>query len=176
MRPVVHVPHTSYANGLTIYCWKTNFSVYIGAYCSIAEDVVMLLGGDHDVNWVSTYPFIEHWNINELNDRKTPKCRGNIYIGNDVWLGHGVTILSGTRIETGAIVAAGSVVKTDVPPYAIVGGNPAKIIRYRFEQSVCLKLLESKWWEAPENELRLLVGHMHDPLQFLSELEHLRVQ
>lgn len=88
-------------------------------------------------------------------------------IGHDVWIGSRVTILGGVTIGTGAIIAAGAVVNKDVPPYTIVGGVPAKIIRTRFSEDICSKLLESKWWELPDETLAKLAPIAQSPQHFL---------
>lgn len=110
----------------------------IGNYCSIARDVTFLMAGEHHTEKLSTYPFLTK--IGEGKDESYSK--GPILIGDDVWIGHGALILSGVEIGQGAVVAAGSVVTKDVPPYAVVGGVPAKIIKYRFEADMIEKMLE----------------------------------
>jgi chloramphenicol O-acetyltransferase type B len=167
----MRVHPSSYANRLTVYCWKPGYTVTIGAYCSIAEDVVILLGGDHDLDWVSTFPFLERWKPDGLSHLQTPKSRGDVVLGNDVWLAHGATILSGTTINDGAVVAAGSIVRGEVPAYAIVGGNPWKIIRYRFEAPLRAALEDSKWWTLPEDTLRRLIPYMGDPSSFIGAID-----
>ena len=83
-----------------------------------------------------------------------PTCNGDIIIENDVWVGARSTIMSGVKISNGAVVAAGSVVTKDVPPYTIVGGNPARIIKYRFDESQIEKLLKISWWDWDEDKIR----------------------
>lgn len=110
----------------------------IGNFCSIAENVEFLLGADHPINLISTYPFksmILKTGIDAIT-------KGNIEIEDDVWIGNDSIILSGVRIGQGAVVAAGAVVTKDVPPYAIVGGVPAKVIKYRFEPGLIEELLK----------------------------------
>lgn len=124
----------------------------IGNYCSIAKNVEIYLGGNHRVDWVTTYPFPRYFK--EL--AHIPGCaatRGNVEIGSDVWLCQNVTILSGVKIGHGAVVANGAIVTKDVPPYAIVGGNPAKLIRWRFDEETRKALLKSAWWDWPEDEV-----------------------
>ena len=106
--------------------------VVIGAYCSIGPECVFMTGGEHRYDGLSTYPFRTKLGLCE-NESIT---RGPVVLEDDVWLGLRVTVMSGVTIGRGAVVAAGAVVTKDVPPYAIVGGVPAKIIKYRFPQEV----------------------------------------
>lgn len=120
-------------------------SLTIGKYCSIAENVTIFLGGYHNSNCVSTYPFNAAYpakNLPSVLISKPP-----IIIGNDVWIGAHAIIMGGVKIGNGAIIAAGSVVTKDIPPYAIVGGNPAKIISQRFDDETILALEKIKWWD-----------------------------
>ena len=118
----------------------------IGNFCSIAEDVTILLGWEHRTDWVTTYPFrifFEEFKHFE----GTPATKGDVTIGNDVWIGRGAFILSGVTIGDGAVVGASSVVAKNVAPYTIVAGNPARVIRQRFDQETIDKLLQIKWWD-----------------------------
>lgn len=122
-----------------IYVLKhTNSSekLYIGNFCSIAPEVKFILGSDHSYKYISTFPF----KVKMLNEKYEAISKGDIRIGDDVWIGQGSIILSGVTVNQGAIIAAGSVVTKDIPHYAIVAGNPAKIIKYRFEKSIIDKL------------------------------------
>jgi acetyltransferase-like isoleucine patch superfamily enzyme len=125
----------------------------IGKYCSIAKNVVIFLGGEHMTDWITTYPFITLKNL----DVPVPKINTNVNIGNDVWIGYGVTILYGVTIGDGAILGARALITKDIPPYAIVGGVPAKIIRYRFETNDIKKLLDVQWWNLPDEEVDELI-------------------
>ena len=109
----------------------------IGSYCSIGPDVRFLLGGEHNLDTVSTYPF----RVNILGENQESKSKGNIIVHDDVWIGTNAIICSGVEIGQGAVVAAGSVVTKNVPSYAVVGGNPAKVIKYRFNEEIIKKLL-----------------------------------
>lgn len=123
----------------------------IGKFCSIAYNVIIFLGGsNHRPDWVSTYPFAAFFEEASQFDGY-PKERIDVVIGNDVWIGEGVTIMSGITIGSGAVIATKSVVTKDVPPYAIVAGNPAKILRKRFDDGTIEKLLEIQWWNRDIN-------------------------
>ena len=110
----------------------------IGSYCSIGPEVQFLLGADHQTNAISTYPF----KVKVFGEEKEAISKGNITVKDDVWIGTRAIICSGVTIGQGAIIAAGAIVTKDVEPYAIVGGNPAKIIKYRVSEECRKKLLE----------------------------------
>ncbi len=114
----------------------------IGNYCSIANDVKFILGGEHDYSCISTFPFDAYYGKNE----RKAISKGKIVIEDDVWIGTSAIILSGVTIGRGAIVGAGSLVTNDIPEYSIVGGVPAKVIKYRFEADIInmLKKIEYK--------------------------------
>ncbi len=140
----------------TVHDWKEGSTLRIGAYTSIAADVHIFLGGHHRTDWVSSYPFPEF--VDEARDIPDyGVTRGDVTIGNDVWLGSGCTILSGVTVGDGAVVAARAVVARDVEPYAIVAGNPARVVRWRFDPPTRAALLASAWWNWPETEVRGVV-------------------
>jgi len=117
----------------------------IGKYCSISENVIILLGGEHRIDWVTTFPFTAFFK--EAQKFKVRHgTKGDVAIGNDVWIGMNVIILSGVKIGDGSVIGAGAVVTKDVPPYAIVAGNPARIIRMRFDEETIERLLQIEWW------------------------------
>lgn len=116
---------------------SNNCCLRIGAYCSIAQNVRFLAGGEHSYKNVSTYPFQN----NILKKQLDTGNKGDIKVDDDVWIGESVLILSGVHIGQGAVIAAGSVVVKDIPPYAIVGGNPAKVIKYRCGEERIKELL-----------------------------------
>lgn len=129
----------------TILDWKQGAVCTVGNYCSIATGVTILLGGEHRTDTIATYPFFENDGIKSCDPNGYAK--GDVVIGSDVWIGHRATILSGVNIGDGAVIGAGSLVAGDVPPYAIVAGNPARILRYRFTDEQIEQLLEVKWWD-----------------------------
>jgi len=146
----------------------------IGRYGSIADGVEILLGGNHRLDWTTTYPFPalpRLWpEAAGLTGHDT--TRGDVVIGHDVWLGSQCMILSGVTIGHGAVVAARAVVTRDVPPYAIVAGNPARVVRLRFDEARIAALLETAWWNRPRTQIGTLVplllsGRVDDLLEAL---------
>lgn len=120
---------------LNVVTFNNKTKLIIGNYVSIAQNVYFLLDVEHNLNHLSTYPFMKRiYNIDEAFSK------GDIIVEDDVWIGFGSIILSGVKIGRGSVVAAGSVVTKDIPPYAIVGGTPAKIIKYRFSKKTIKKL------------------------------------
>lgn len=127
----------------------------VGNYSSLGG--TYLLGGKHAVDAVTTYPHRMLWKLEGAGEDGFPTPTGDTIVGSDVWTCAGSLMMSGITIGDGAIVAAGAVVTKDVPPYAIVGGNPAKVIRYRYDEAVRETLLEIKWWDWPEADVRAAV-------------------
>lgn len=115
-----------------------NAKLRIGSYCSVAPNVKFLLGGEHQTKSISTYPF----KVKCFGEPKEAGSKGDIIVKDDVWIGESAIICSGVTIGQGAIVAAGAVVTKNVEPYSIVGGNPAKIIKHRFDENLRKKLTE----------------------------------
>lgn len=137
----------------------------IGRFCSIGNGV--LIGHDragHPMDWVSTHPFshaIERFHY--------PPTVGPAQIGHDVWIGREAMVLEGVEVGTGAVIAARAIVTKDVPPYAIVAGAPARIVRYRHSPQVIQGLLASQWWQWPVEQLRSL--SLDKPEVFLEEIQ-----
>ncbi len=141
------------------HIWTKNDKISIGKFCSIAGDVKIIAGGNHDHNSrVSTYPFkskLTGLNLVESGNK------GPVVIGNDVWIGIGATILSGVKIGDGSIIGAQAVISRDVPPYSIAVGNPAKIVRQRFESDIIEKLLQIKWWDWDDDLIKERMGDFY---------------
>jgi virginiamycin A acetyltransferase len=134
----------------------------IGKYCQIAAGVEFIMNGaNHKMDCVSTYPFyIMGWGEQAPPISEMP-TKGDTVIGSDVWIGQNVTILPGVHIGDGAIIGASSVVGSDVEPYAIVAGNPARLIRKRFDNELIGLLEEWKWWDLPYEEAATLIPILH---------------
>lgn len=167
-----------YLSKVTIedYSYVSNGSAIIntniGRFCSIGPNIQIGLGPHPTRLFVSTYPaFYSKKNTgcgyplrdDSIFDDSIPKTT----IGHDVWIGLNVIIPGGVSIGTGAIIAAGSVVVKEVPPYAIVGGNPAKLIRYRFTEEEIDSLLKSEWWHWPIDEIKRNVNEFSNIGKFL---------
>ena len=131
----------------------------IGKFCQIAAGVELVMNGaNHQMNAVSTFPFytLEGWNMKSPAQSDMP-FKGDTVIGNDVWIGQNATILPGVHIGDGAIIGANSVVGSDVEPYTVGVGNPAKTIRHRFDEELTELLLKFKWWDKPIEEINELI-------------------
>ena len=144
----------TYAASPKIWTWGEGSKLYIGKFCSIAANVQFLLGGEHHTEWATTYPF----NVlsPELCDceERVAKTKGDIRIGNDVWIGNDVTILSGVTIGDGAVIGNGAVIASDVEPYSVMIGNPARMIKWRFGSPwIMAELQEMRWWDWPDEKL-----------------------
>ncbi len=137
----------------------------IGRYCSIAREALFFVGrhGRHFLNTLTTYPIsmaLSEDMKKEIGLEPSPEISENLdlIIGNDVWIGARVSIMAGVTIGNGAVVAAGSTVTKNIPPYAIVGGIPARLIRYRYEEHIVQRLQKSRWWENDAESLYRIVG------------------
>ena len=139
----------------------------IGKFCMIASDVTFIMNGaNHLTDAISTYPFAifgDGWEA-AMEGREYPR-KGDIMIGNDVWIGYNATIMAGVNIGDGAIIAANATVVKDVQPYTIVGGNPAREIKRRFDEETIEKLLDLKWWDKPLDWITANVNNLtgNDP-------------
>ncbi len=154
-----------------LYEWN-NDKLIIGKFCQIASGVEFIMNGaNHQMNAVSTFPFytLEGWNMNAPSIEDLP-LKGDTIIGNDVWIGQNATILPGVHIGDGAIIGANSVVGSDVEAYTIVAGNPARLIRKRFDDELTSLLLNYKWWDQSIEDIQELIPIItnHD-LEFVKE-------
>jgi len=132
--------------------------IVIGNYCSIAKNVTVQ-EYNHNIERFTTY----YLNKNILNSPETDVVsKGDIIIGHDVWIGSGVVITSGVKIGVGAVIGANSVVTKDVPPFAIVAGTPARIIKFRFDEETQRKILETEWWNLEKEELKGRLAYLDD--------------
>ena len=149
-----------------------NDKLIIGKFCQIASGVEFIMNGaNHQMNAVTTFPFytLEGWNMEAPAIEDLP-LKGDTIIGNDVWIGQNATILPGVHIGDGAIIGANSVVGSDVEAYTIVAGNPARLIRQRFDDELTSLLLAYKWWEQSIEDIQELIPIItnHD-LEFVKE-------
>ena len=141
--------------------------LYIGNFCSIASEVSFVVAADHSTHNISTYPFRSLCLNKEQGEAVT---KGDIIVDDDVWIGYRATVLSGVHIGKGAIVAAGAVVTKDVPPYAIVGGVPAKIIGYRFEEEMRNELLKVDFSKLDGEMIKNNIDKLYTPLTSIEQL------
>ena len=142
----------------------TGDQLIIGKFCMIASDVKFIMNGaNHLSNAISTYPFAVFGNGWEsAMEGKTYPNKGNIEIGNDVWIGYNATIMAGVKIGDGAIIATNSTVVSDVEPYTIVGGNPAREIKKRFSPEIVERLLKLQWWNWDIEKITKNVQNLTD--------------
>ena len=152
------------------YPWSRD-NLIIGKFCQIAAGVEFVMNdANHKMNAVTTFPFytLEGWEMNIPDPSEMP-FKGNTVIGNDVWIGQNAVILPGVHVGDGAIIGANSVVGSDVAPYTIVIGNPAKVLRKRFDDELIGLLLKFKWWDKSIEEINSLI-----PILTSSDLEKVR--
>lgn len=153
----VHDPREFEKNNVLYHYPVNHDRLLIGRFCSIACGVKFLFtSANHTLKSLSTYPFpifFEEWGLDVENITTAWDNKGDIVIGNDVWIGYEAVIFSGVTIGGGAVIGARAVVTKDVPPYTIVGGVPAKVIRRRFPDETISRLLDLKWWNWPEERI-----------------------
>jgi acetyltransferase-like isoleucine patch superfamily enzyme len=164
--------HTYGYGDETFHVYMEGARIEVGAFCSIHREARILAGSEHVTTRASTFPFNARifspaqGNVDEAIDK------GITVIGNDVWVGIGAIILSGVLVGDGAVVGAGTVVSKSVPPYAVVAGNPAQILRYRFDRSTRARLLALGWWHWDDDAIRAARRWlMADVESFLAEAE-----
>jgi acetyltransferase-like isoleucine patch superfamily enzyme len=132
--------------------WGEPTTLKVGCFCSISSGVTIFLGGNHRVDWITTYPFSVFWESAKQIDGH-PASKGDVIIGHDVWIGANAVILSGVHIGNGAVIGTAAVVTHNVPPYTIVAGNPARIIRTRFKEEEIRMLQSLEWWNWDDEKL-----------------------
>jgi acetyltransferase-like isoleucine patch superfamily enzyme len=161
---VIAGPHTYFDAPPVIKAYAGDTAlVKLGAFCSVAEDVEFLVGGEHRVDWITTFPLRAFFGLPGMLRDGHPAPAEDIEIGNDVWIGTGACILSGVRIGDGAVIGARAVVTKDVREYAIVGGNPAREIRRRFPDDIVELLRALRWWDWPLDEILENVDVLSSP-------------
>ena len=169
-RPNILVGDFTYYSGSNFEnCVTHHYEFYgdkliIGKFCQIAAGVEFVMNGaNHKMNSASTFPFyiFESWK-QEVPPLSEMPCKGDTVIGNDVWIGQNAVILPGAHIGDGAIIGLHSVVESDVEPYTIVAGNPAKLVRKRFDDELIALLQAFKWWDKPICEIQKLIPLLND--------------
>ena len=166
-----YIADSDFESHVTHFYDRTGDKLIIGRFCQIASGVEFVMNGaNHQMNSATTFPFytLEGWDMDPPALSDLP-LKGDTVIGNDVWIGQNAVILPGVCIGDGAIIGANSVVGSDVGPYTIVAGNPAKILRKRFDDELTGLLLRFKWWDKSIEEIDGLI-----PLLTCSDTEKLR--
>lgn len=167
--PIECVDIGKYTYGeLNVVTFSDNCKLQIKNYISIAGAVTFLLGTEHYTDHISMYPFkVKTLQINSSESF----AKGDIVVDDDVWIGYGATIMSGVHIGQGAVVAAGSVVTKDVPPYAVVGGVPAKLIKYRFEPGMIEELLKIDYSKLTKEQIEKHIDELYVELKDKRQLD-----
>ena len=136
----------------------------IGKFCSFAYNCNILLGGEHRIDWVTTYRFPNYEPFSHMVPpalrKQSTVHNGDVVIGNDVWFGHDTIVLSGVTIGDGAVIGAGSVVRKNIPPYALAAGNPAIVSGYRIDKALIPVMLEIAWWDWPIEKIQDALPHL----------------
>ena len=157
----INDPRLFEQNNVLYYYPINHDKLIIGKFCSIACGTKFLLNSaNHSLRSLSTYPFplfFEEWEQDPRNVTMSWDNKGDIVIGNDVWIGFEAVILAGVTIGDGAVIGTRAVVTKDVPPYAIVGGIPAKPIKKRFSEKTIKALLQIQWWDWPKEKIQKLI-------------------
>ena len=154
------------------YNWN-NDKLIIGKFCQIAAGVEFVMNGaNHQMNAVTTFPFytLDGWNMDPPKKANLP-LKGDKIIGNDVWIGQNAVILPGVHVGDGVIIGANSIVGSDIEPYTVVAGNPAKPLRKRFDDELIVLLLKFKWWDKDICEINNLI-----PLLTCSNIEKVKTE
>lgn len=169
--PLMTLDARSYLVGGTAYLPSTDAHILVGRYSSLAHNLSFYMGLSHDHHAITTYPLASSFDGCD-EDEFTTINRHQIIIGNDVWIGGDVLLMSGVHIGNGAVIGAGAVIAKDVPPYAVVVGNPARVIKYRFDAETIARLQRIKWWNLPQEEIEPLLLTYHNDMEgFLSHFD-----
>ena len=152
---VLTVGRGSYSSTVNLTVQFGKMNILGGRFCSLADDIYFSVGGNHPLKSVTTAPFDRSGVVKLLFEKIRPDLRAlpdirsqrrQVIFGHDVWIAHGATIMGGVKIGNGAVIGANAVVAKDIPPYAIAVGNPARVIKYRFDEETIRKFLAVKWW------------------------------
>jgi len=149
---------TYFDRNVNIISWSDDYHIQLGKYNSIGRDCNFFLHANHRVDWITTssqlWGPVTHQIAETHMKMGHPTCKGNIIIENDVWIGAKSTIMSGVKIGNGSVVGSCSVVTKDVPPYSIVVGNPARVVKLRFTELQIERLLKISWWDWTEDRIK----------------------
>jgi acetyltransferase-like isoleucine patch superfamily enzyme len=166
----VSIGRHTFGHGVdTFQLFRPGARIEVGGFCCIQREARILAGSEHFTDRVSTFPFSARIFDPQAGNLDESIDRGPTVIGNDVWIGMGAIVLSSVLVGDGAVIAAGAIVSKAVPAYAVVAGNPAQIVRYRFEKDVRERLLALRWWdwsdEALMRERLFLSADVHEFLE-----------
>lgn len=161
----VNVGKATYGE-LNVIQFSSNHVLHIGNYVSIAQEVTFILDSEHYTDHISTFPF----KVKLLKTEKSESFgKGDIIVEDDVWIGYRSTIMSGVHIGQGAVIAAGAVVTKDVPPYAVVGGVPAHIVKYRFNEDICHALKKMDYSILDEQSVLVNLQNLYEPIRTVED-------
>jgi chloramphenicol O-acetyltransferase type B len=153
-----------------VRCYRGPRTISVGKYCSIGK-CYFIIDANHNPSFASTYPFSELFISPRAPSNELKKSIPTV--GNDVWIGDEAYIYAGVNIGDGAVIAGNSVVTKDVEPYSIVAGNPAKPVKYRFDEDIVKRYIEVKWWNLPDEIVaHKLAPHIDNPIKFLKLAEN----
>ena len=165
MALIVHGPYSYGLDNIKVKDWGEGAFLRIGSFCSIGAGLTVYLGGNHNIEWVTTYPFGHIYQNVYPSDyaprsSEHPSTKGDVVISNDVWVGENVTIMSGVTIGNGSVVGCGALVTKDVGDYCIVAGNPARFVRRRFDDEIINALQELAWWDLDIENIKRIIPHL----------------
>jgi acetyltransferase-like isoleucine patch superfamily enzyme len=160
--------HSYGLGNFVLHSWDDSTRLHIGSFCSIARNVQVLLGGEHRTDWLTTYPF-GHIHSSTFPNGAVhgrsghPASRGDVTVSDDVWVGRDAILLSGTTLAEGVVLGAGSVIKGLTKPYGIYAGNPARLVRMRFEDEIIELLLRLRWWDLDDQGVDAIIPILQQP-------------